>query len=93
MKKNFHLLSCYCLVLWKCLPPLISVLIEWSIDTTAVFSCKTSTFHQKYILNEIQDMTLVVLCKYINYTVDKLLALTLVTNYIANYSKVIIFLY
>ena len=31
-------------------------------------------------------MTLAVLYKYMNCTVDKLLALTLVTNYITNYS-------
>ena len=41
MKINFHLLLPYCPVLWKCLPPLISVLREWSIDTTAAFSFKT----------------------------------------------------
>ena len=38
-------------------------------------------------------MAVVVLYKYINCAVDKLLALTLVTNYITNYSKIIIFLY
>ena len=32
-------------------------------------------------------MTLTVLYKYINWVVDKLLVLALVTNYIANYSN------
>ena len=45
---------------------------------TAVFFCKTSAFSYKYILNEIQDMTSAVLCKYITCTVDKLLALALI---------------
>ena len=44
-------------------------------------------------LNEIQGMTFLVLYKYTNCTVDKLLALALVTNYITNYSNIIIFLY
>ena len=35
-------------------------------------------------------MTLAVLYKYINCTVDKLLALALVTNFITNYSIIII---
>ena len=35
-------------------------------------------------------MTRAVLYKYINCTVDKLLALALVTNYITNYSIIII---
>ena len=34
-------------------------------------------------------MTQVVLYKYVNCTVDKLLALVLVTNYITNYSIII----
>ena len=33
-------------------------------------------------------MTLAVQYKYINYTVDKLLALALATNYIINYSAI-----
>ena len=40
MKKHFHLLLSYCPVLWKCLPPLISVLSEWSIDTLQHFLAK-----------------------------------------------------
>ena len=36
-------------------------------------------------------MTLVVINKYINYTVDKVLALALVTNYITNCSRIIIY--
>ena len=38
-------------------------------------------------------MTLAVLCKYINRSVDKLLALGLVENYITDYGIEIIFLY
>ena len=38
-------------------------------------------------------MTLAVLHKYINFSVDKLVALALVTNYITNYSIIIMFLY
>ena len=63
---------------------------EWSINSTEVFFCKTSAFSSNYILNEIQGMTLAVLYKYINCTVDKLLALALVTNFITNYSIIII---
>ena len=37
-------------------------------------------------LNEIQGMTHAVLYRYINCTVDKLLALEPVTNYITKYS-------
>ena len=37
----------------------------------------------------MQDMTLAVLSKYINCTVDKLIALALVTDYITNYSIII----
>ena len=40
-------------------------------------------------LNEVQGMTLAVLYKYINCTVNKLLALALFTDYITNYSIIV----
>ena len=49
------------IVLWKCFPLVISLLSEWSIDSTAVFPCKTLAFSEKYILKEIQGMTHAVL--------------------------------
>ena len=55
----------------KFLPPVISLLKEWTIENTAVFSCKTSAFSQKYILNKILSMKLVVFYRYINCTVNK----------------------
>ena len=55
-------------------------------------SVKTYLLSQKIYLNEIQGMSRVVLYKYINSTVDRLLPLALVTIYITNYSIIIIFL-
>ena len=55
-------------------------------------SVKTYLLSQKIYLNEIQGMSRVVLYKHINYTVDRLLPLALVTIYITNYSIIIIFL-
>ena len=58
-------------VLWKFLALVISVMSEWSIENTAAFPCKISSFSKKYILNKILVMRLVVLYKYMNCTVDK----------------------
>ena len=52
--------SCCVIVSWKFLPLEIIALSEWSIDSTAVFPCKTLAFRQKYISIEIKGMTLVV---------------------------------
>ena len=77
-------------MLYHCPVEVISPLSEWSIDSTAAFPCKTSAFNQKYILNENQGMALADLYKYINCTVDKLLALVLVTGYVVNRNIIII---
>ena len=67
-------------------------LSELSIDSTAVFPCKTSTLSLNYMLNEIQAMALVVLYKYIIFTVDEPLALAIVINYITDYSILLLLL-
>ena len=74
-------------MLRKCLPQVISILREQSIDSTAAFSGRASTFRLKYILNEIQGMTLVVLYKHLNFTVDKLLVLEVVQIILINIVK------
>ena len=76
------------IVLRKFLSLVISLLSEWNTDSTAAFPCKTSAFSLKYILNEIQDVITAVLYKYINCSVETLLALALATGI-----TIIIFLY
>ena len=44
-------------------------------------------------MNEIQGMSLAAIYKYINCTVGKLLALVLVTDYVTNYSIIIIMIF
>ena len=44
---------------------------EWmGIENIAVFPCKNSAFSKSDILNKIMSLRLVVLYKYMNYTVD-----------------------
>ena len=40
------------------------------IENIAVFPCKNSAFSKSNILNKIMSLRLVVLYKYMNYTVD-----------------------
>ena len=44
---------------------------EWRIENAAIVPCKISAFSKKYFLNKILSMRIVVLYKYITYTVDK----------------------
>ena len=70
--QHIHLKKNGCsFLLWKILLLAVSVLSEWSIENTPVFSGKTSASSKKYILNKIFGMKLVVLYKYTNCTVEK----------------------
>ena len=69
--KATHQHNSFDFVLWKFVALVVSVMSEWSIENTAEFPCKISSFSKKYILNKILVMRLVVLYKYMNCTVDK----------------------
>ena len=66
------------------------LLMVFPVEKLLTDNLKTYSLMDPVKFLEIQGMTHVVLYKYINCTVDKLLALALVTNYITNYSIITI---